>query len=255
MVRETGVFISGELGMVANHQIESKEKNSLVSYVDKTAEQLLVRGLKPLLLGASFMTEEETGMAQKTDSPYTWIIDPLDGTTNFLHQLPCFAISVALAHRQEMLLGVVLEVNRGELFKAWKGGGAYLNNQPIRVSNTAHLEDALIATGFPYLDFSHFDIYMPVFHHLLKNCRGIRRWGAAAVDLAFVACGRFDGFFEGSLNAWDVAAGLLIIEEAGGCSSDFSGGDSQWLGGKVVAGNKEINRQLLELFRTIPPQP
>jgi myo-inositol-1(or 4)-monophosphatase len=150
---------------------------------------------------------------------------------------------------------VVLEVNRGELFKAWKGGGAYLNNNPIRVSNTHKLEDALIATGFPYIDFSHFDVYLPVFNHLLRNCRGIRRWGAAAVDLVYVACGRFDGFFEGSLNAWDVAAGLLIVEEAGGSSCDFNGGNAQWFGGKVIAGNKHINQELKNLFLTIPPKP
>ena len=255
LVRETGVFIAAELGKVANDQIETKDKNSLVSYVDKTAEQMLVKGLKPLLPGASFMTEEETDQAQKTGSPYTWIIDPLDGTTNFLHQLPCFAISVALAYNNEIQIGVVLEVNRGELFKAWKGGGAYLNNNPIRVSNTHKLEDALIATGFPYIDFSHFDVYLPVFNHLLRNCRGIRRWGAAAVDLVYVACGRFDGFFEGSLNAWDVAAGLLIVEEAGGSSCDFNGGNAQWFGGKVIAGNKHINQELKNLFQTIPPKP
>ncbi len=169
--------------------------------------------------------------------------------------MPCFAISVALAYNNEIQIGVVLEVNRGELFKAWKGGGAYLNNNPIRVSNTHKLEDALIATGFPYIDFSHFDVYLPVFNHLLRNCRGIRRWGAAAVDLVYVACGRFDGFFEGSLNAWDVAAGLLIVEEAGGSSCDFNGGNAQWFGGKVIAGNKHINQELKNLFHTIPPQP
>lgn len=255
LVRETGIFIAAELGKVENEQIETKDKNSLVSYVDKTAEMMLVKGLKPLLLGASFMTEEETDLAKKTDSPYTWIIDPLDGTTNFLHQLPCFAISVALSFHSEVQLGVVLEVNRGELFKAWKGGGAYMNNRPIHVSRTEKLEDSLLATGFPYTDFSHFDAYLPVFNHLLKNARGIRRWGAAAVDLAYVACGRFDGFFEGSLNAWDVAAGLLIIEEAGGNSTDFDGGSNHWHGGTVIAGNKEINRQLLDLFRTLSPKP
>jgi myo-inositol-1(or 4)-monophosphatase len=255
LVRETGIFIADELGRVANDQIETKDKNSLVSYVDKSAEQRLVKGLKPLLPGASFMTEEETDQALKTDSPYTWIIGPLDGTTNFLHQLPCFAISVALAYHNEIQIGVVLEVNRGELFKAWKGGGAYLNNKPIRVSDTSTLEDALIATGFPYIDFSHFDVYLPVFNHLLRHCRGLRRWGAAAVDLVYVACGRFDGFFEGALNAWDVAAGLIIVEEAGGSSCDFKGENTHWFGGKVIAGNKFIMQDLKNLFLAKHLQP
>jgi len=253
LVRETGLFLSAELGNVALGQIETKARNSLVSYVDKTAEERLVRGLQPLIPGARFVTEEDTVAGKQADSPYIWIIDPLDGTTNFLHQLPCFAISVALAFQGKVQAGVVLEVNRAECFVAWKGGGAWLNGQPIHVSKTTMLADALISTGFPYQDFSHFGVFLPVFHHLLQNSRGLRRWGAAAVDLAYVACGRYDGYFEGALSVWDIAAGLLLIEEAGGMSADFTGGNSHWRGGQVIAGNPAICQSLLDLFRDMKP--
>ena len=160
IIQSTGDFIRNELGKVSTEAIEEKSLNSLVSYVDKTAEQQLVEGLKKILPAATFLTEEAT-VAQKEGS-LQWIIDPLDGTTNFLHTLPCFAVSVGLRHEGQMVLGIVLEVNRNECFYAWKDGGAYLNGQPIRVSSTPRLSDALLATGFPYHAYDHMEPYLKV---------------------------------------------------------------------------------------------
>ncbi|MEL6635607.1 MAG: inositol monophosphatase family protein [Bacteroidota bacterium] len=233
VVKATGAFIATQRGKVAESAIETKSINSLVSYVDQEAERQLVSGLGALLPEAVFLTEEET-VAQE-EGQYRWIIDPLDGTTNFLHQLPFFSISVALQREGRSILGIVYEVNREECFYAWQGGGAYLNTAPIRTRPVRHLADTLVATGFPYYDYSRQGAYLEVLGALMQRCRGIRRLGSAALDLAYVACGRFDFFFEHSLNAWDVAAGAFLVEEAGGKVSDFRGGEDYLLGREIVA--------------------
>jgi myo-inositol-1(or 4)-monophosphatase len=235
IVEEVAGFIRGELGRVKNDQIEVKSLNSLVSYVDKTAEEYLVKAFKNFLPGSTFLTEEAT-VDQQTGE-YRWIIDPLDGTTNFLHQLPCFAVSVALQHHEKTILGIVYEVNQKECFYAWQDGGSFLNDKPIHVSTTSRAEDALIATGFPCRDYSRMKEYFTVFEHLIKNSRGVRRLGASAVDLAYVACGRFDVFFEYGLSPWDVAAGALIVEEAGGRVDDFNGKKNYLFGEEMLAAN------------------
>lgn len=247
IVNEAGIFIKNEIGKVAVNDIETKSLNSLVSYVDKTAEIRLVERLSSLLPGSSFLTEEAVVIQSK--APFRWVIDPLDGTTNFLHQLPCFAISVALQKNDEVVLGVVLEVNRNECFYAWKGGGAYLNGKPIRVSKTDYLKDGLIATGFPYHDFSQIEAYFKVFEKLMKTTRGIRRWGAAAVDLAYVACGRFDAYFEYALNPWDIAAGGIIVQEAGGEVCDFEGTKNWFLGKSIIAANNRVFSEFHQLIQ------
>ncbi|MCB9082565.1 MAG: inositol monophosphatase, partial [Lewinellaceae bacterium] len=198
LVEQVGEFITGQLGQVEQGQIETKSLNSLVSYVDTTAEQKLIAGLQAILPQAVFRTEEET--IAPAEGEWCWIIDPLDGTTNFLHQLPCFAISVALAKGQQVVLGVVQEINRRETFWAWKAGGAFCNGRPIHVSTTNTLAESLVSTGFPYYDFSRLPAYLEALTYLMQHTRGIRRWGAAAVDLAYVACGRYDAFFEYALN-------------------------------------------------------
>ncbi|MEM1120440.1 MAG: inositol monophosphatase family protein, partial [Bacteroidota bacterium] len=238
IVRETANFLQAELGKVTSGDIETKSLNSLVSYVDKTAERQLVAKLSALLPHSVFLTEEET-VAQEAGE-YRWIIDPLDGTTNFLHQVPIFAVSVALQQNERTILGVIYEVNRAECFYAWKGGGAFLDGNPIRVSLTKTLSESLLATGFPYYDFKWIDPYLAAFRHFIQNTRGVRRCGAAAVDLAYVAAGRFDGFYEYSLSAWDMAAGVLIIQEAGGKVSDFFGGDDYLFGKHIIVGNPFI---------------
>lgn len=242
IVTETADFLRTELGKVQTGDIETKSLNSLVSYVDKTAERQLVSKLSTLLPDAVFLTEEETVEQKKGE--YRWIIDPLDGTTNFLHQVPMFAVSVALQHHDQTVLGVVYEVNRSECFYAWKGGGAFLNGRPIKVSDTQTLSESLLATGFPYYDFKWIDPYLNTFRHFIQNTRGVRRCGAAAVDLAYVAAGRFDGFYEYSLSAWDMAAGVIIIQEAGGQVTDFFGGADYLFGKNIIAGNPAIFQEI-----------
>lgn len=246
IVESVGAFIRGETGRVGAENIEEKSLHSLVSYVDRTAEEQLVAGLGALLPSATFLTEEETIPA--VESGLQWIIDPLDGTTNFLHQIPCFSISVALREDGRTVMGIVYEINRSELFYAWEGGGAYLNGNPIRVSPNVQLKDALLATGFPYYDFDRMQEYMNALSVFMQETRGIRRLGSAAVDLAYVACGRFDAFFEYSLHPWDVAAGALIVQEAGGHVSDFSGGDDYLYGQEIVASNLGIYNLVISVL-------
>lgn len=244
IMNQTGDFIRQELGKVQNQAIETKSLNSLVSYVDKTAEEILVRQLQKLTPTATFLTEEET--IKNQSSTLRWIIDPLDGTTNFLHGIPVFAVSVALEQDGELVLGLVQEVNRQENFYAWKNGGAYLNGNRIQVSSNKTLSDSLLATGFPYYDFSRTAAYLKVLESFMRGTRGIRRMGAAAIDLAFVACGRFDGFFEYGINSWDVAAGIVLIEEAGGRVTDFNLGDKHKSGSEVLASNGHLHRAILD---------
>ncbi len=238
VVKEAGRFIREEVGKVGRQSIEEKSMNSLVSYVDREAERRLVEGLGRLLPGSTFLTEEDT--VDNRESDRQWIIDPLDGTTNFLHQLPCFSVSVALQEEGRTGLGIVYEINRDECFYAWRGGGAFLNGRPVRVSSTSRLADGLIATGFPYHDYRWIDPYFETLQHFMQHTRGIRRFGSAAVDLAYVACGRFDAFFEYSLNPWDVAGGAFLIEEAGGRVSDFGGGDNYLHGREIIAASAAL---------------
>lgn len=246
LVDSVAAFIRGEVGKVSVEKIETKSLNSLVSYVDKTAERQLVAGLSELLPGSTFLTEEET--VEQAEGEFQWIIDPLDGTTNFLHQLPYFAVSVALRQQGEIVMGIVYEVNRKECFYAWKNGGAWMNGQPIHCSPTQGLADSLVATGFPYRDFDIMERYLAIMVELMKNTRGLRRYGAAAVDLAYVACGRYDAFFEYGLAAWDVAAGILLVQEAGGRVSDFDGGADFLFGGRMLAAAPGVIDPMLVLL-------
>ncbi len=242
LVKETGNFIREEAQKFNSSKIEYKGKNDLVSYVDKEAEKRLVKGLSEILPGSGFIAEEGTS-TKKSDS-YNWIIDPLDGTTNFIHGLPIYCISVALLKRKELALGVVYEVNRDECFHASKGEGAFLNHVPIKVSEGKTFEESLLATGFPYYDFEQMNKYLKILNDFMQNTHGLRRMGSAAIDLAYTACGRFEGFFEYNLNAWDVAAGALIVQEAGGKVTDFKGGNDFLFGREIVAGNATQPQQL-----------
>lgn len=235
LVKETGDFIREESLKFDHTKIEYKGKNDLVSYVDKEAEKHLVKGLSEILPGSGFIAEE--GTSNKKSDIYNWIIDPLDGTTNFTHGLPVYAISVALMKRGELALGVVYELNRDECFHASKGEGAFLNHAPIKVSSIKTLDKALLATGFPYYNFEQMKQYLAILNDFMQNTHGLRRMGSAAVDLAYTACGRFEGFFEYNLNAWDVAAGALIVQEAGGKVTDFKGGSEYLFGREMIAGN------------------
>ncbi len=245
--RQVGINIKIEEKKVNTSDIEIKSRNSLVSYVDKNAEETIIEGLSELLPNSGFIAEE--GTSDKKSDIYNWIIDPLDGTTNFLYNVPVYAVSIALQYQDEIVLGVVYEVNRDECFYAWKGGGAFLNQEKIKVSDRKTIKESLFATGFPYYDFERTENYFELLKEIVQGSRGIRRMGAAAVDLAYVACGRFDAFFEYSLQAWDVAAGTLIVKEAGGQVQDFSGGENWLYGKEIVASNRVINEELMKIVK------
>jgi myo-inositol-1(or 4)-monophosphatase len=244
---EVAAFIRNEAQAFDRSRIEFKHGfNNLVSYVDKEAELKLVQGLKKLLPQSGFLAEEGTGISSE-QMEYEWIIDPLDGTTNFMHGLPMFAISVALARNKQIILGIVHEINRDECFHAVEHQPAYCNNQRITVSTISSLQESLLATGFPYYHLDKRDDYLEIIKVFLEQTHGIRRLGSAAVDLAYVACGRMEGFFEYNLNAWDVAAGAFIVQQAGGKVSDFSGGDNYLYGGQMIAAGA-VHQQMLEII-------
>lgn len=236
VVNQAVEFIAREAAQFSSDKIEYKGTNDLVSYVDRETEKLLVAGLSHVLPGSTFMTEEGTvTQADLMTGVPTWIIDPLDGTTNFSHGLPPYAVSVALALHGEIILGIVAEVTHREVFAAYKGGGAWCNGKPIHVTPVKELKHVLLATGFPYNQFKGVEKYLNILHNLMPVCHGLRRMGSASVDLSYVACGRFQGFFEYNLKPWDVAAGALIVREAGGFVSDFSGGPNWLLGNEIIA--------------------
>lgn len=253
LAKETGSFIQEQRGKITSSHVEVKSLNSLVTYVDKQSEKRLVKGLKKILPEAGFITEEETVLNERKE--YTWIIDPLDGTTNFIHGVPCYCISIGLYFSSsggnkgrtpgELLIGVIYDPNREEMFYATKNGGAFLNGKKISVTNGKHLKDSLLVTGFPTHDYSRMKEYIELFRYLMKHTRGLRRMGSAAIDLAYVACGRFDAFYEYSLSPWDVAGGILIVQEAGGKVSDFNGGNNFLFGKEIIASNTRTHNELL----------
>ena len=243
IAKNVSIYLENEIGLLKNESIEIKGLHNFVTYVDKTSEQQIMTGLKEILPDAGFIAEE-TGEIDK-GGRYNWVIDPLDGTTNYIHGIPLYSISIALLDGNEVVSGVVFEVSRKECFYAWKGGPALLNGKIINVSAASKLSDCLMATGFPYYDYSKIEPYLEVFQYMMKNSHGLRRLGSAAVDLAYVACGRFGGFYEYGLNSWDVAAGLLIVKQAGGEVSDFKGGDHYLFGREIIATNKLIHTEFL----------
>jgi myo-inositol-1(or 4)-monophosphatase len=245
-VLRTGIFIREQAQQIHAIEIEEKELNSLVSFVDKTAEMQLVESFQHITPGCGFLTEENTIRIEGKE--VEWIIDPLDGTTNFLYGIPAFSISIGLRVNEKLVGGIIYEVSGNELFYAYANGGAFLNNKPIAVSERKILKHCLLATGFPYYDFSGMDNYLNALKELMRGSRGLRRIGSAAIDLAYVACGRFDGFFEYSLNPWDVAGGAVIIQEAGGLVTDFSGGDDFLFGKEIIASNQLIHNELEQIL-------
>lgn len=249
VTEEAATFIRSQAGKVKSDEVITKSRNSLVSYVDQKAEEILVAGLGKIIPSAGFITEEGT-VTQQT-SEYTWIIDPLDGTTNFLQQIPVYSVSVALVHNGTIVIGIVSDVEQLETFYAWKGGGAWCNGERIHVSNRSDVQDAVVATGFPYSSRDVLPQLTSVFEYFLKNARGIRRLGSAAIDLAYVACGRFDVYYETTLNAWDIAGGIILVEEAGGVVTDFSGNHEMLENGQVIAAAPDIHSAVAGHIRGI----
>jgi len=234
IAKEAGSFIREERKIFTQGKVEAKATNDLVSYVDKTAENMIVGKLCEAFPDHGFIAEEDQSLEKKE---YNWIIDPLDGTTNFVHGIPCYAVSIGLEYKGEILAGVVYEVANDECFYAYKGGGAFLNDNKISVTKVNALKDSLIATGFPVNKFDKMKEVLNCADHFMRNTHGIRRIGSAASDLCFLACGRVDAFYEYNLNAWDVAAGIIIVKEAGGKVSDFSFGESYLFGRQIMASN------------------
>jgi myo-inositol-1(or 4)-monophosphatase len=228
--------------------VQRKTNNDYVSEIDCNAEQAIIDTLLTAYPDHSLLGEENGLLGNKT-SDYQWIIDPLDGTTNFLHGFPQFAVSIALKHKNQLSLGVIYDPVADELFSASRGNGAYLNNRRIRVTGLVSLQDALLGTGFPFRQETVIDNYLCIFKQLFLNSAGIRRAGSAALDLAYLAAGRLDGFWEYSLKPWDIAAGALLIREAGGFITDNKGEDNYFTCGNVVAGNPKIFAQLLDVIR------
>ena len=241
----TAKFIHEEVSKLKTSDIEVKGIHNFVTFVDKTSEERLVKGLSKILPGTGFIAEESPDREVKD---LNWVIDPLDGTTNFIHGVPVYSISIALMEGQEVLLGVILEVNQNECFYTWKGAPSWLNGKQIHVSETSRLTDSLLATGFPYYDYSRLDSYMTFFRYLMENCHGIRRLGSAAADLAYTACGRFDGFYEYGLSPWDVAAGTILMKNAGGKIADFNSGENYIFGKEIVATNSLIFEEFFQVL-------
>jgi len=228
-----------------NFSVNFKGKNDIVTEADLRSEEKIITILRREFPDDGIMAEE-TAHEKIVPDERTWIIDPIDGTTNFAHGFPIYCVSIGLWENQQPQMGIVLEVSRQEYFTAIVGKGAYLNGKPIHVSSVDELDDAMIGTGFPYNDMSLVDDYVQFFHWLLKNSQGVRRPGSAAYDLCCVAAGRFDGFYEYALSPWDVAAASLIIKEAGGKVSDWQGDDNWLLDKRIVAGNAIIHEKLLK---------
>jgi myo-inositol-1(or 4)-monophosphatase len=242
IAKQAGTFILKEGKSFSVDHIEYKGFNDMVSYVDKTAEAMIIKALSELIPDAGFIAEE--GTSNKIGEEFNWIIDPLDGTTNFIHGIPAFAVSIALQKNDELVIGVIYEINQDECFYAWKDSKAYLNGKEIRVSDKPDLASSLVATGFPYYDFKRQNAYMQLFTEVMQKCHGLRRIGAASVDLAYTACGRFEAYFEYNLKPWDIAAGLLIVERAGGEYFDFDGGKNALKTCDIVATNAKISTEL-----------
>lgn len=244
---KAGSFIREESLRFDTQAIEYKEINNVVSYVDKEAEKRIVEELSVLDGSIGFITEEETAATRDRDG-YNWIIDPLDGTANFVHGVPHYSVSLALARGKEVLAGVVYHIPADETYWAVQGGGAWKGGRKLGVSGAGRLQETLMATGFPYYRFEEMNKYIKILEELMQNTHGLRRFGSAALDLAYVAEGRYDGFFEYNLNSYDMAAGVLLVKEAGGSVTDFSGGDNYLFGGDVVAGGA-AHKELLEVIK------
>lgn len=245
IAKTAGDFAINEIDDLTIAHIKKKSDKDFVTYVDQTTEKRIVAALLKLLPDAGFITEEDT-ITNETKE-LTWIIDPLDGTTNFIHGIPFFAVSIALMHHDRIILGVVYNPGSGECFHSYEGGEVYLNDKPVKVSSTYSLADAIIATGFPYEELRDVNRYMELLKVFVDHSHGVRRFGSAALDLAYVACGRFDAYYEPGLNPWDVAAGAFLVKQAGGEVSDFTGGSGYLMGKEILACNKAMYPRFFDL--------
>lgn len=242
---KAGKSLSRDFGEVQNLQVSLKGPGDYVSQADRKAEEIVKAELMRARPDYSFLGEE-SGTIEGTDGQHRWIVDPLDGTTNFLHGIPMFSVSIALERQDQIVAGVVYNPALDELYTAERGGGAFLNDRRLRVAARNKLTDAVVGTGVPHLGRGEHGKYLIQLRNVMGEVAGIRRVGSVALDLAYVAAGRFDGFWEDHLNAWDIAAGLILIREAGGFVSDTAGGQTMLTKGSVCAGNEFIHKALLK---------
>ncbi len=242
---KAGRALARDFGEVQNLQVSVKGPGDFVSSADRNAEKILRIELEKARPGFSFLMEEG-GVIEGRDTAHRWIIDPLDGTTNFLHGIPMFAISIALEREGQIIAGVVYNPAMDELYTAERGGGAYMNDRRLRVAARKDMADCVVSTGIPHLGRRGHSLYLEQQRRIMLQVAGVRRMGAAALDLAFVAAGRFDGFWESGLSAWDMAAGIILVREAGGFVTDLANGGTMLESGDIAAGNEFVHRKLLE---------
>lgn len=243
--RDAGQILLEKFGKILT--VTKKGDINLVTEADLASEKLIIEQIKSYYPKHSILAEESGNAAVDGNSKWKWIIDPLDGTTNYAHGYPCFCVTIALEHEGKIVVAVTFDPTRNEVFAAEKGNGATLNNKPIRVSKTEKLSEALLVTGFPY-DFKQKDNFARHLTSFLLNARGVRRDGSAAIDMAYIACGRFDGFWEEGLNPWDMAAGVLLIEEAGGQITNYHGGNFDLYSPPMCASNGLIHHEMLRVL-------
>lgn len=248
--RQAGQYLLENRGKLPQEVVDEKARNDFVTYVDRTSEQMIIERLRAVFPDHKILAEEGTARDQQAD--YRWIIDPLDGTKNYIQDVPMFSVSIALQKGREIVTGVIYHPVSGEMFTAEKGSGAYLNGNRIRVSERP-FSLALIATGFPFRYKQYLPTYLLAFEEIFLKCSGMRRCGSAALDLAYTAAGRFEGFWEIGLSIWDVAAGSLLVQEAGGVVSDFWGGERYLDTGFIIAGNQTSHQNLQKIIRTYFP--
>jgi len=247
-VRKAGRALARDFGEVAELQVSRKGAADYVSQADLKSEQTIFEELSKARPGYGFLGEER-GMIEGTDKTHTWIVDPLDGTTNFLHAMPHFAINVALQREGQIVAGVTYNPANADMFWAERGKGAYLNDRRLRVAARTKFNEAVFATGIPFMGHGQHGRFLKELHQVSQRVSGVRRFGAAALDLAWVAAGRFDGYWERDLSPWDLAAGILMVTEAGGVVTDADGGDDVLGTGSVCCANAELHKPLLERLR------
>ena len=245
--KEAGRYLKFSVGKVRSVEMKKGEERNLVSEIDKKSEEMIIRTIRQHHPGHAILAEESG--ASSTSSDYKWVIDPLDGTTNFLHGVPIFCVTIAVEYKGELIAGVVYDPNLDELFTAERGSGCYCNGRRMKVSQTSELIGSLLVTGFPYDIAKNPDNAVGHFVNFLMEGQGIRRLGSAALDLSYVASGRFDGFWEVNLNPWDMAAGVLFIQEAGGKTTDFSGAPSSIYRKQVLATNGLIHEAMVNVLQ------
>lgn len=244
-----GKVLIENLGKLSADQIETKSKNNFVTEIDKLSEKTIINIINSVFPDHCIFAEESGD--NKKDSDYRWLIDPIDGTTNYIHSIPFFCVSIALEYKDEIILGVVYDPVREEMFYAMKGEGAFLNNKKISVSSKEHMSESIVTVGFPYKSHHNIEKYINTLTKIAGSCSNIRKVGSAALDLAYVAAGRFDGYWELDLSQWDIAAGIIIVREAGGMVTDIEGKEGFMETGNIVASNKKIHSQILNVLNKV----